>query len=371
MLKYPCLSDPANPDDEKPRQGARASAPKHQLTFDDIIGESPKLRAVIELGKKLAEASFPSILIQGETGTGKELFARALHSCSISGNGNVEPFVEINSSAIPENLLEAELFGYERGAYTDAKNSKRGLLEVADGGTLFLDEIGNMSLKLQAKLLNVLEEKRFRRLGGTTEIAVNVKILTATNADLQGAIRDGYFREDLYYRLAIMSVELPPLRERGNDIVLLAENFLDQFCDQHSRPLKQLSERTKQLLLARKWPGNVRELRNAMQRAVLLSKDSTIRPQDVSLGVRSSVRLDGSEDGDTGNSTIALDVQGSSLDEMEKQIVAKALDLTNWNKTQAAAMLKISRPRLMRKIKALGVATDKQTPGEARRQGDA
>ncbi|MBN2171004.1 MAG: sigma-54-dependent Fis family transcriptional regulator [Candidatus Krumholzibacteriota bacterium] len=321
------------------------------ISFDDIIGESPVIKAVIALGRELADADVPSILIQGETGTGKELFARALHNAAAGDGRPAEPFVEISSSAIPESLLEAELFGFERGAFTDAKRSKRGLLEIADGGTLFLDEIGSMSLSLQAKLLNVLEEKRFRRLGGTQEIAVGVKIVAATNTDLQAAIRDGFFREDLYYRLAVVSLELPPLRARERDVILLAEHFLRRYCAQHGRRPKRLGKRTEDLLLACSWPGNIRELRNTVQRAVLLSKSDVIKPQDVSLGVRSYVPLGGGD----GRITLTFDPHDASLDEMERQIILKALALADWNKTRAAGMLKISRPRLLRRLKSLDV----------------
>lgn len=364
MIKQPYLSEtqPVTPS-EGPRTRLLRS-----ITFDDIIGESPKMREVIELGKRISEASFLTVLIQGETGTGKELFARALHNATFSGG---EAFVEINSSAIPESLLEAELFGYERGAFTDASKPKKGLLELANGGTLFLDEIGNMSLNLQAKLLNVLEEKRFRRLGGTKDIEVGVKIIAATNSDLLAAIRDGYFREDLYYRLAVMSVHLPPLRERGNDVILLANHFLDIFCKQHGRRPKRLAERTKELLLACRWPGNVRELRNAIQRAVILSKGDVIMPSDISVGVRSHTTLEAHARGGKGEITIAFDPLSTSLDDIERQAIVKVLEMTDWNKSRAAAILKISRPRLLRKLKALGIEADGGTKsGSAGIRGD-
>ncbi len=366
MIKQAYLSEGHTPT---PSRGSRGKFLR-SITFDDIIGESPKMREVIELGRRISEASFLTVLIEGETGTGKELFARALHNAAFSGG---EAFVEINSSAIPESLLEAELFGYERGAFTDASKPKKGLLELANGGTLFLDEIGNMSLNLQAKLLNVLEEKRFRRLGGTKDIEVGVKIIAATNTDLVAAIRDGYFREDLYYRLAVVSVHLPPLRERGNDIILLADYFLDLFCRQHGRRAKRLAERTKDLLLACKWPGNVRELRNAIQRAVILSKGDVIAPSDISLGVRSQTTLDAHAGVSKGEITISFDPLSTSLDDIERQAIVKVLEMTAWNKSRAAAMLKISRPRLLRKLKALGIAADSSATDvtSARRDGDA
>ncbi len=362
-------------DGQAPPRASRAEAPGEstsllEMTFGDIIGESEKLREVIDMGKQLAGAALPSILIQGETGTGKELFARALHDAGAKGGATAEPFVEINSSAIPDSLLETELFGYEKGAFTDASSSKQGLLEVANGGSLFLDEIGNMSLNLQAKLLKVLEEKRFRRLGGTEEIEVGVKIIAATNTDLQAAIRDGFFRSDLYYRLAIVSMHLPPLRERDDDVILLARHFLEQFSAQHDRPAKKLSKRTEKLLKAYDWPGNVRELRNAMQRAVLLSKEDTIHPDDVSLDVRSYVSLSDALPGriteagggaapvDDDLATLRFDPLATSLDEMERRFIERTLNATGWNKSRSATILKISRPRLLRKLKALGIEKD-------------
>ncbi|MGQ9603106.1 MAG: sigma-54 interaction domain-containing protein [bacterium] len=351
MIKHPYLTD-LQIEDHPPEHATRHL---RSVTFDDIVGESPKMKEVIQLGKRISEASFLTVLIQGETGTGKELFARAIHNSTFSGG---EPFVEINSSAIPETLLEAELFGYEKGAFTDATKPKKGLLELANSGTLFLDEIGSMSLNLQAKLLNVLEEKRFRRLGGTKDIEVSVKIIAATNTDLLAAIRDGYFREDLYYRLAVVSVCLPPLRERGNDVILLANHFVNLFCTQHRKKQKRLAERTKELLLACPWPGNVRELRNAIQRAVLLSRGDVIMPWDISVGIRTQTTLESHNTSTENNITIALDPLGTPLEEIEKQIILKVLELTNWNKSKAAYMLRISRPRLLRKLKALGIRDD-------------
>ncbi len=351
MIKRPYLSE-ATLAAKDVRQHIKPKTNLKAITFDSIIGKSPKMREVIELGKRISEASFLTVLITGETGTGKELFARALHNTTFDGGG---PFVEINSSAIPENLLEAELFGYETGAFTDARRPKKGLLELAHGGTLFLDEIGNMSLNLQSKLLNVLEEKRFRRLGGTTYIEVGVKIIAATNTDLQAAIRDGYFRDDLYYRLAVVSVELPPLRERGDDIILLAEHFLKLYCEQHGRGEKRLADKTKELLMAYDWPGNVRELKNAMQRSVLLSKGDIITPEDVALGVRIQTTLGAKHEAPENAITLTFDPRTTSLEEIERRVILKVLELTGWNRSKSASILKISRPRLIRKMKSLGI----------------
>ena len=338
------------------------------ITFKDIVGRSEKIRNVVDLGRQISEASFLTVLISGETGTGKELFARALHNTTFNEGG---PFVEINSTAIPENLLEAELFGYESGAFTDAKGLKKGLLELAHGGTLFLDEIGNMSMNLQVKLLNVLEEKRFRRLGGREDIQVGVKIIAATNTDLQAAIRDGYFREDLYYRLAVVSLELPPLRERGKDVIMLAEHFLSLYCEQHTRPPKTLSRSTKECLLDYHWPGNVRELRNAIQRAVILSRNDELKPEDISLGVRANTSLGAGMGPADGKLRLEIDPYNTSLDEIERQVILKVLDVTGGNKSRAAALLRISRPRLLRRIKNLGVQHKPEERTADKPRGDA
>ncbi len=337
------------------------------IIFEDIIGTSRKLKDVIDLCRQISEAYFVTVLISGETGTGKELFARALHNTAFNTGG---PFVEVNSTAIPENLLEAELFGYESGAFTDAKGLKKGLLELAHGGTLFLDEIGSMSMNLQVKILNVLEEKRFRRLGGRQDIEVGVKIIAATNTNLQAAIRDGYFREDLYYRLAVVSIELPPLRERGKDVVLLAEHFLKVYCEQHDRPPKFLSASTGRLLMSYDWPGNVRELRNAIQRAVILSRHDEIRPADITLGVRSHTNLSARDNAD-GRIRIEIDPNNTSLDEVEREIIMKVLQTTGGNKSRAAGLLKISRPRLLRRIKHLSVDQKKEHNSVCKHMGDA
>jgi transcriptional regulator with PAS, ATPase and Fis domain len=366
MIKHSTLSDTESRSLE-PERRSESGQPSSLggIDFDSIIGESAAMRELIDLGKRLSRASLPSVLIQGETGTGKELFARALHNSSAQRDASLSPFVEINSTAIPENLLEAELFGYEQGAFTDAKRMKRGLLEVADGGTLFLDEIGNMSLGLQAKLLNVLEERRFRRIGGTAEIQVGVRIMAATNADLEAAIRDGFFREDLFYRLAVVAVALPALRERERDALLLAKHFLRQFCQQHQRPLKRLDPQTQRLLVACPWPGNVRELRNAIQRAVLLSPHDVICPEDITLGVRSMQTLGQARSEAAGKIQLSFDPEKTSLADAERAFIRRMLDHHGWNKSRTAEKLRISRPRLLRKIKSLELESGSAAPQEA------
>lgn len=242
--------------------------------FKYIIGNSPQMRYVFDLVERVA-CSDASVLIMGESGSGKEVVARAIHEQSRRASG---PFHPLNCAAIAQNLLESELFGYEQYAFTDAKKQKRGLLELADGGTLFLDEIGEMPLDMQAKLLRVLETRSFFRLGGSKEVEINVRILAATNRNLERAMKEGLFRSDLYYRLAVLNITLPPLRERPNDILLFASRFLEEYNRSLGRTVRRIAPEAQQLLLAYSWPGNVRELKNVIERAVILSNGDEILP---------------------------------------------------------------------------------------------
>ncbi len=287
-----------------------------------------------------------SVLICGETGTGKEIVARAIHDNSTTGS---ELFVEVNCAAIPEHLLESELFGYEKGAYTGAERTKRGLFELANGGTLLLDEIGYMSLGLQAKLLKAIEEKTFRRLGGEKEIQVRVRIIASTNVDLSAAMKDNKFREDLYYRLNEIQLELPSLRERGDDVILLAEHFIAEFARQYSLNKRILSENSKTLLREYHWPGNVRELRNAIKRSMIMHDAEILTPEMIPVSVRSTNSL-AKQPWNSRQLVIEIPEDGVTFEEVEKQVINHTLKLTGWNKNQAARMLKISRPRLLRKI---------------------
>jgi len=255
---------------------ARLEAQAH--AFREIVGASPALRATLERAARVLPHADATILITGETGTGKELLARALHYGGPRSNG---PYVELNCAAVPAHLLESELFGYERGAFTDAKAAKPGLFEAADSGSLLLDEIGHMAPELQVKLLRALEEKTTRRLGATATRRVNVRIIASTNANLETEVRAGRFREDLFYRLNVVTLHLPALRERGEDVILLAEAFLARFSAQYGLQFPSLDAESRRTLLAHAWPGNVRELRNAIERAVLLS-----RPGSLELGAQ-------------------------------------------------------------------------------------
>jgi len=253
---------------------ARLESQAH--AFREIVGDSAALRAALERAARILPHSEATILVTGETGTGKELLARALH---YGGPRADAPFVEVNCAAIPANLLESELFGYERGAFTDAKTAKPGLFEAAEGGSLFLDEIDRLALELQSKLLRTLEQKMTRRLGATASRRFDVRLIAATNADLAAEIRAGRFREDLFYRLNVVTIELPPLRARGDDVIRLAELFLKKFSAQYALPEPALSADVRAALSAHTWPGNVRELRNAIERALLLSTPGTRRPR--------------------------------------------------------------------------------------------
>ena len=253
-----------------------------------IIGTSPPIQQILDIMERVTQNREVSVLLCGETGTGKEIVARAIHDRGSTGS---ELFVEVNCATIPEHLLESELFGYEKGAYTGADRAKRGLFELADAGTLLLDEIGSMSLGLQAKILKAIEEKTFRRLGGEREIQVRVRIIASTNIDLAAAMQNHSFREDLFYRLNEIQITLPPLRDRGEDVILLAEHFIGEFAKQYGLGPRILSSTSKELLRKYHWPGNVRELRNAVKRAMIMNDDETLTPEMIPVSIRSTNSL--------------------------------------------------------------------------------
>ncbi|KPJ52669.1 hypothetical protein AMJ39_07280 [candidate division TA06 bacterium DG_24] len=351
-------------DEWMARQNRAGDAAWKQRRYglENIIGESPVMQEVYTWAEKIIASDSVTVLIRGETGTGKELLARAMHYGSARGK---QPFVEINSTAIPDDLLEAELFGYEKGAFTDAKRQKKGLLELANGGSLFFDEIGHMSMKLQLKLLKVVEEKVFRRVGGVKDISVDVRIMAATSRDLEAALRDGYFREDLYYRLNVVSIELPPLRERGGDIILLANHLVKRFNKEYSREIEGISAEAERLLMAYEWPGNVRELKNAIERAVLLGNGRLIVPEDIRISLRVDTALKDQGRRQKGSGiTLEVPLEDFSFAEVEKAVIAEILKMNGWNKSKAARMLDISRPRLLRKIKRYGLERDGSEPGD-------
>ena len=315
-------------------EGQRFAAEEQESTgFGAIAGRSPAIRAALEQAARVAPHRDVTVLIGGETGTGKELLARALHYHSPRA---AAPFVEINCAAIPANLLESELFGHERGAFTGAIATKPGLFEMANGGTVFLDEIGNLPLELQPKLLRALESREIRRVGGHQARTVNVRVIGATHVDLAAAVARGEFRQDLYYRLNVVALTLPPLRDREGDIELLAETFTTRLASQYGLPVPPLSTEVRGALRAHTWPGNVRELRNAIERALVLSPPGTLRPQELWTPVAE-----------------ALPTRGrlpfpARLQEITLAAVRAMLDLTGGNKSEAARRLGISRPRLQR-----------------------
>lgn len=327
--------------------------------FGKIVCRHPTMLELIEKAKRIAQNPNITVLIRGESGTGKELVARLIHYHSPTNAG---PFVEINCSAIPETLLEAELFGHEKGAFTDAKIRKRGLFELADGGTVFLDEIGNMSLKLQSKLLRVIEEKRFLRLGGIEEIEVLVRVIAATNINLEKALDEATFREDLYYRLNVISLELPPLRERGDDIILLADHFARRFASEYNREIRGLSPVTKKMLKEYHWPGNVRELKNTIERAVFMGSGDVIGPEHLEITRRVREPLASASRSPLAISSageIEIDIPsgGIPLEAVERKLIQSALENCRWNVSRAAKLLSLSRDTLRYRIKKYGLDT--------------
>lgn len=308
---------------------------KARAVFDNIVGKSEKMEKVFELVRKVSD-SMSNILIYGDSGTGKELIARAIH---FNSRKKDKPFVTINCGALPEGLLESELFGHMKGSFTGAVFNKEGLFEVANGGTIFLDEVGETSPAIQVKLLRVLQDKEFKRVGGTKEIRVDVRIITATNRDLSKAVSEGKFREDLYYRLNVIPITLPPLRERTDDIPLLADHFLNKFNKALNKSVKGFSQTTMELFRNYEWRGNVRELENVIERAVALSNSEIITPEYLPDILRDSSRS---------SSAIPVNIPQEGLDlegligDIEKELLLKALEKTNWIKKDAAKLLHLN-----------------------------
>ncbi len=312
-----------------------------RIRFQSLIGESRAMHEIYNLIEMVA-SSDATVLLMGESGTGKELVAKAIHQKSGRSTG---PFVSVNCGALPENLLESELFGYERGAFTGATHTKVGRFELADGGTLFLDEVGELSLKSQVDFLRVLETKEFRRLGGTKLIKVDTRIIAATNRNLAEAVTAERFREDLYYRLNVVPIQLPPLRNRADDVALLAEQFLDEFARQHHRNPKELSREAMRLLRLYAWPGNIRQLRNVIERCVVTVREDLIKPEHLPEEIQASreeVRT-------------MLVTLGSSLEEIERDVIKRTLAEVTNHREKAAKLLGISLRALQYKIKAYGI----------------
>ncbi|MEP7028358.1 MAG: sigma-54 dependent transcriptional regulator [Candidatus Eisenbacteria bacterium] len=347
------------------REKANLEGVRSDFAGQPLLGESTELKRVLAQITKIAKLSTSTVLIRGETGAGKELVAQQVHLQSPRGQG---PFVELNCSAVPENLLESELFGFEKGAFTDAKRTKKGVFEMAANGTLFLDEIGEMSLALQAKLLKVLESKTFRRLGGTADITVDTRVVAATNRDLKKEVENGRFREDLYFRLQVIPIEVPPLRARKSDIALLIRHFLERFGREIGKLPARVHPEAERLLADYAWPGNVRELRNVIERIVLLESDEEIRPEHLPSEIVRPPSLvaagaPGSAQAAPAGAPGVAEVWFTPgvilpLAQVEMRAIQHALGCEKGNKTRAAQLLGISRQTLRTKLKEHALADD-------------
>ncbi|MEM7417940.1 MAG: sigma-54 dependent transcriptional regulator [Gemmatimonadota bacterium] len=320
------------------------------FAFRNVVGTSRAIREAIGFARRVAGKQRMTVLLNGETGTGKELFARGIH---YAGPAPGEPFVAVNCPAIPPTLLESELFGHERGAFTDARSRKRGLFELSAGGTLFLDEIADLPPDLQPKLLRALEERRVRRLGGLDEIDVRCRVIAGTNRSLEREVAEGNFREDLFYRLNVLRVELPPLRAREDDVLLIARHIAAHVAREQGTPAKDFSSRAGAVLRAHHWPGNVRELKNVVQRAAVLSQGPAIEAEDLAITRRHDVHEQppAAPEG----RAISLPAQGLALDDIVREAVRHTLEITDGNRSRAARILGISRPTLLRKIRTYGL----------------
>jgi two-component system response regulator AtoC len=309
-----------------------------------VIAESPSMREVMNFVRRVSVSEATTILLEGENGTGKDLVAKTLHYESIR---QAEPFIAINCAAIPDTLLESELFGYEKGAFTDARSQKRGIFELADKGTLFLDEIGEIPLVLQAKLLRVLEDQTFRRLGGLKDIQLDLRVVAATNKNLREAVKEGAFRQDLYFRLNVIQILIPPLRERADDIIPLTRFFIEHYNRKFKRHIEGVTPDAEKLLATHDWPGNVRELRNAIERAMILEESALITPPSLPIAIsrpEAGTVLPVPAGG-------GMPSEGLSLEDNEKSLLVRALEKTNGNQTQAARLLRITRDTLRYKMK--------------------
>lgn len=327
------------------------------FSFDQIIGSSRAMKEMIELARKVAMSEVSSVLLQGESGTGKDLVAKAIHYGSARAS---RPLIQVNCAAIPATLIESELFGYEKGAFTDAKARKEGLLEQAEGGTFFLDEIGELEINLQAKLLRVLEDGAFRRVGGLRDIPLDVRVIAASNRDLKTESDEGRFRLDLYYRLSVIQIEIPPLRERGDDVILLAEFYIKQFNEKLRKRVRGLTTEVANIFLRYSWPGNVRELRNVIERVMILEDSDLITRAFLPRGLgdisHEAIRPVGRGDRATeqaDDNRFVLPSGGIVLEEVEMSLVKQALDLSGGNQTRAAELLGISRDQLRYRLKKL------------------
>lgn len=321
--------------------------------FCNIVGTSPKMVETLRLAGEVSQTD-STVLILGDSGTGKELIARAIHLNSPRSEG---PLVAINCAALPENLLESELFGYEKGAFTGADKTKKGRFELASGGSLFLDEISEMNPNIQAKVLRVIESKEMERVGGTDTIKVDVRIICATNKNLSDLVKNKYFRDDLFYRINVFPIVIPPLRERTEDILPIGRYFIERYCIKMGKGILTLSKETEKLLKSHKWEGNIRELQNTIERAVILCKDNVIKPEHLPHTLTKKLLIDENGKGRASAETAQIDIppEGLSLNELEKQLVLQALQKSKNNKTKAARLLGLSRGTFRYRLEKYGL----------------
>jgi two-component system response regulator AtoC len=319
---------------------------KARFGLHNLIGRSKSMQEIGALVRKVCRSEASTVLLRGESGTGKDVIAKALHYESSRAD---RPFMNITCTALQDTLLESELFGHEKGSFTDAKALKKGLFELANGGTVFLDEIGDMSPTLQSKLLRALEERAFKRIGGVQDIKIDVRVIAATNRNLEKAIEEKRFREDLYYRLNIITVDVPPLRDRRDDIPLMVDHFLKHFAKEFRKEVRDISGEAMQKLLAHDWPGNVRELKNVIERAVLLGSGTVIGAEDISPGRIAAAPPE------KGKQLLSLPQKGLNLEALEKELVIQALDRTGRNQTKAGELLGMTRDQIHYRMEKFGL----------------
>jgi len=333
-----------------------------EVGFDYILGDSPAMKRVYDVVQQVAKSDTTTTLIEGESGVGKEMVARMIHRYS---NRAGKPFMDINCASLPETLLESELFGYEKGAFTDAKGQKQGLLELANRGSLFLDEIGEMSLTIQVKLLRVLERMEFRRLGGTQDIHVSVRVISATNRDLQKEVEEGRFRADLFYRLKVVPLYIPPLRERREDLLKFVSYFINMFNGKFAKNFSEIDEDARVALLSYPWPGNIRELKNVIERVVLLENGPVLRRAMLPFADHRN------DDGTVGrriDSILAAPIPIDGIDfesivsDVERALIVKASDESGWNQSKTARLLNVKRDKLRYRMKSFGIGDENEVP---------
>jgi DNA-binding NtrC family response regulator len=326
---------------------ARLRSETKKTVPPNIIGDSRHVKQLMEILDKVARSEASTVLVQGESGTGKELVAKWLH---YSSNRADKPFIAINCAAVPATLLESELFGHEKGAFTDAKNTKKGLFELADGGSVFLDEIGDMEMGMQAKLLRFLEDRSFRRIGGSRVFSVDVRIISATNKELQKAIDEKTFRNDLYYRLQVIPIHLAPLRDRKEDIIPLANHFIEVYNRDFNKKVQGIAGMAERIMVDYGWPGNVRELKNVIERAIILGNEDTLMLEHLPLEIVAK----SSTQGGPPLATFRLPAEGIDIEEVEKELIRQALDSTEWNQSKAAKKLSLGIDAFRYRMKKFG-----------------